>query len=342
MSTADWRIDFIGTGSLISHPFRALPATLVNAGDFHYLFDCGDGTVDRLRAIDKIGVDIVAVTAIGASELSGVLHLAEVHRRSQRRRLPIAGPAGLQDAIEGLCSVSAFSTAELFEILVPDSSGVIHTHGRQHLEAIPMAVPGDHSNAYGLYEEPLPGRVDAKKAKERGIKGNEFSRLLAGETIRRVRPDDVIGPSRLGRRFVLSGRGRATEQLKTALQGSDVAVFATPFTDDRLEVAAESGYFTGWEAAEIAYQHQVKLPVIQRLGTQSRPSYQLAEARQFNRRILAVHDRDWVQLPLPEKGSPAFHRGSDAANLPPTGSKKTPWRPQPRSQRPQGRRSSAG
>ena len=160
MSTADWKVHFVGTGSLISHPFRALPATLVNAGDFHYLFDCGDGTVTRLRTIDKIGVDVVVVTAIGTSELSGILNLAEVHRRSQRSRLPIAGPTGLKEALEGLCSVSAFSTAELFEILIPDTSGVLHTHGRQHLEAIPMAVPGDHSSGYVLYEEPLPGRVD--------------------------------------------------------------------------------------------------------------------------------------------------------------------------------------
>jgi len=323
MNTADWNIHFIGTGSLISQPFRALPATLVNAGDFQYLFDCGDGTVSQLRSIDKVGVDVVLVTAIGASELSGVLHLAEIHRRSQRRRLPIAGPTGLKEALEGLCSVSAFSTAELFDVLTLDASGILHTHGRQHLEAIPMTVPGDHSNAYLLYEEPLPGRVDATKAKERGIKGDEFSRLLAGETIRRVRPDDVIGPSRLGRRFVLSGRGRATEQLHTALQGSDVAVFATPFTDDRFEVAAESGYFTGWEAAEIAHQHHVKLPVMQRLGTQSRPSYQLAEARQFNRRLVAVYDRDWVQLPLPERGNPTFHRGSDSTKRPSAGPKKT-------------------
>lgn len=331
MTTDDWRIEFIGTGSLISQPFRALPATLVDVGDHRYLFDCGDGTVARLRALDKLDIDVVAVTTTEPSELGGLLTLGEVNRRAKRNSISIAGPPGIKAALEALCSISTFSTAQLFDIVEANSGTALYTNGREHLEAVPLSASGGRSNGYLLFEMPLPGRVDAKKAKSLGVKGSDFSRLVAGETVGRVRPTDVIGPPRLGRRVIITGRGRATDELHAALQRSDVAIFAAPFTDDRLEIAEESGYLTGWEAAKLASENAVRLPAIQRLGGYSRVRYQLAEARQFNNRLIAPHDGDWIQLPLPERGAPQYHRNAN----PPVGagSVKEPNSRQARHQR---------
>ena len=44
------RVTLLGTGSPLPDPHRAGPATLVEAGGLHLLFDCGRGVLMRLAA----------------------------------------------------------------------------------------------------------------------------------------------------------------------------------------------------------------------------------------------------------------------------------------------------
>ena len=144
--------------------------------------------------------------------------------------MPIVGPDGLERTLECLSSVSSYSTDELFEIVEAKPDVILRRHGQAHLEAVQVTVtPGETSYASMLYETPLPGHVNAERAKQLGIHGSDFASLVAGNTVRGVRPADVVVPARRGRRVVLTGRGRASEKLRVALQNSDVAVFATPF-----------------------------------------------------------------------------------------------------------------
>ena len=64
------KITLLGTGSPIPDPHRAGPATLVTAGDEHYLVDAGRGVLMRLAA-----------TGVGVPQLTGVLitHLHSDH-----------------------------------------------------------------------------------------------------------------------------------------------------------------------------------------------------------------------------------------------------------------------
>ncbi len=313
-------IHFVGTGALVSQPHRALPATLIDDGGFTYLFDCGDGTAARLRLLNAVDVDVVAITSVDTSEVAGLLTLGEVNRRSRRKPLTVVGPAGLQRALECLSAVSSSSSsADMFDITEAEPNAVVHAQQGNFLEAVPVMVGPDAavSCAYVLYEQPLPGRVDAEKATALGIKGNEFARLLAGETVRRVRPSDVIGPARPGRRIVLAGRGRPTEELRDALHSCDVAILAAPFTDDRLELAEEASYLTGWEAAQLAHDENVRLCALQRLGPYSTTTYQALEARQFNKRLVAPHDGSSIRVPLPDLGAPTYHAGRDSMSKKP-------------------------
>ncbi|BBY28755.1 hypothetical protein [Mycolicibacterium sediminis] len=309
MATLDWTITFVGTGSLFGAPHRAFPSTLITTSNFAYLVDCGDGTVSRLRQIDKVNIDLVVITEIGSSEMGGVLTLGETSRRSTRRPLPIVGPPGLLAALESLAVLSHFSTAEMFDVTEAEPNTVLHEHHQQYLEAVPVAVnTNEIAYAYMLFETPKVGRVDAEKAARLGIKGADFSALVRGESVRGVRPKDVIGPPRPGRRVVIAGRGRPTQELRAALQNSDVAILSAPFTDDRLEVAEDTGYLTGWEAAKLARDENVRLCALQRLGPFSPPWYQLQEAGQFFDRLVGPEDGSIIRVPLPENGRPQFRR----------------------------------
>jgi ribonuclease Z len=223
----------------------------------------------------------------------------------------VFGPLGLEGALTNLSILSAMSTAELFDVEETTTSHVLLEQGGKHLEAVEVDVgEGSAGFAYLVYEAPLPGRVDAAKAAALGIKGSDFARLQAGQTVRGVRPSDVIGPLRPGRRVVVAGRGRTTAALEANLQGSDAAVFAAPFMDERLEMAEDAHYLTGWEAAELASRTGVRAVLLQRLGPYAPVRHQVEEARQFHGRLFAPDDGDVLRIPLPETGAPpALDRG---------------------------------
>jgi ribonuclease Z len=310
---ADWRLTFVGSGSLLSAPYRGFPATLLEASGLNLLFDCGDGTVGRLRTLGNPSIDAVAVTSTSVSELAGLLTFAEVHRRSRRKPLRVFGPPGLKRALANLSTLSAMGTAELFDFQESTAGHVLLEQGGKHLEAVEVDLgEGLAGFAYLVYESPLPGRVDAATAEALGIKGSDFARLQAGQTVRGVRPGDVIGPRRPGRRVVVAGRGRATDALEANLKGSDAAVFAAPFMDERLEMAEDTHYLTGWEAAELASRSRVQVVLLQQLGPYAPVRHQLEEARQFHGRLFAPDDGDVLRIPLPGTGVPALDRGQRA------------------------------
>ena len=59
---------------------------------------------------------------------------------------------------------------------------------------------------YAIVEDERLGRLDAAKAIELGVAdGPDLGRLTRGETVNGVRPEDVVGPTRAGRKIVISG-----------------------------------------------------------------------------------------------------------------------------------------
>ncbi len=276
----------------------------------NFLFDCGDGTVGLLRGLKrKVDIDLVAVTELSPATMSGLLMLGETHRRASKRALKLFGPDGLLKVLNDLCSISTFTATQLFEVEDMPSAAPFFESDGVYIEGVRVDTePESTSCAYLVYEAPFPGRIDLEKAQRTGIKGAEFGRLQSGETVRGVRPRDVIGPPRRGRRLVVVGRGRPTEELSTALNGSNVAIFAAPFMDDRLELAQEAHYLTGWEAANEAERSDVGLVLLQQLGPYAPVRTQVAEARQFHRNVFAPDDGQLVRIPLPERGRPTMER----------------------------------
>src|ERR687892_742019 len=59
---------------------------------------------------------------------------------------------------------------------------------------------------YALVEDPRPGVFDPDRAQSLGVTpGPDFGRLQRGETVDGVRPDQVMGETRRGRKLVLAG-----------------------------------------------------------------------------------------------------------------------------------------
>ena len=69
---------------------------------------------------------------------------------------------------------------------------------------------------------------------------------------REVDPSDLVGPTRAGRKLVITGDTRPCDATVEAAMGADVLVHEATFADEEAVRAAETGHSTAREAAQVA------------------------------------------------------------------------------------------
>jgi len=162
---------------------------------------------------------------------------------------------------------------------------------------------------YAIVEEPRPGRFDAELATRLGVEfGPDFGRLQRGEVVNGVRPEQVVGPERAGRKLVLSGDTAPCEMLQVAAHQADVLVHEATFTDEEHERALQTGHSTARQAAELAREADVRLLVLTHVSTRYAGGEIRDEARATFERTEVPRDFDSVEVPFVEKGEPELHR----------------------------------
>jgi ribonuclease Z len=168
--------------------------------------------------------------------------------------------------------------------------------------------------AYGyvLYEDKRPGAFDPDAARALGLaEGPEFGRLQRGETIRGVTPDQVLGPSRPGRKLVISGDTAPCEAVRIAAHGADVLIHEATFAHDELERAAETTHSTAGQAAALAAEAEVRLLALTHFSTRYPPSVLRDEASAIFPATVLPRDFDAIEIPFQERGEPELVRWQD-------------------------------
>jgi ribonuclease Z len=164
---------------------------------------------------------------------------------------------------------------------------------------------------YAVVEDQRPGRFDAELAQELGVPfGPAFGRLQRGETVDGVRPEQVIGPPRPGRKVVLSGDTAPCDMVRYAAHEADVLVHEATFTEEERARARETGHSTARQAAELAREAEVRLLALTHVSTRYGGGEIRDEARVAFERTVVPRDFDAIEVPLPEKGEPELVRGA--------------------------------
>jgi ribonuclease Z len=160
-----------------------------------------------------------------------------------------------------------------------------------------------------FFEDERPGEFDPARAAELGLApGPEFGRVQRGETIRGVSPEQVMGPTRAGRKLVISGDTRPCEALRIAAHGADVLVHESTFAQDETERAAETGHSTAQQAATLAREAEVRVLALVHISTRYPVGKLRDEARAVFPGTVLPRDFDSIELPFPERGEPALQR----------------------------------
>jgi ribonuclease Z len=163
------------------------------------------------------------------------------------------------------------------------------------------------SLAYALVEDERPGRFNVAKALALGLKpGPLFSRLRSGMSVtledgRVVRPEEVLGPPRPGRKIVYSGDTRPTDLMIEFARGADVLIHDCTLGDELMEKAQENYHSTPRGAAEVARRAGVKQLVLMHIS----PRYEddsilLEEAKKIFPNTLVAQDLMVLDIPLQE------------------------------------------
>src|SRR5262249_34327664 len=163
---------------------------------------------------------------------------------------------------------------------------------------------------WSLIEATRPGRFDVAAADALGVpSGPERGALQRGETVGTVKPEEVLGPPRPGRKVVITGDTAPSDEIVEAAWGADVLVTEATFADEERERAEETNHQTATQAAEVAQRANVGLLALTHLSNRYFGPEIAEEARAIFQETVVPRDFDTVEVPFAERGSPHLVKG---------------------------------
>lgn len=258
-------ITFLGTSGGFPTAKRSLPAVAVRRKGELLLFDCGEGT-QRQMVLSKIGFRSkmkIFITHMHGDHVMGIPGILQTMSLFDRKSpLKIYGPEGIYDFISCIKRTVNFGLTfpvEVYEV----GEGLVCDEGEYTIQAIWV----EHSVpclAYALVEKDRPGRFYPERTVSLGVpEGPLWSKLQRGLDIelpdgRIVRAEEVVGPSRRGRKVVYVADTKPCGAVLKLAEGADLLIYEATLDDSLAEKASENYHSTPSQGAEIARKAGVR------------------------------------------------------------------------------------
>jgi ribonuclease Z len=304
----DLSLFFAGTAGSVPTARRGMPALLLRRGGDRLLFDCGEGTQRQLlRTVGLPDMQAVFLTHHHADHwlgLPGMLKSFEL--RDRDAPLTVYGPPGTAALMRAMRIVYG-RLRYPFDVVELEAGEAVYYEGYE----VGAFNVRHRTQAFGyaIVEHDRPGRFDAELATSLGVPfGPDFGRLQRGEVVNGVRPEQVVGPERPGRKIVISGDTAPCEMLRVAAHQADLLVHEATFTEDERDRAMQTGHSTARQAAELAREADVRMLALTHVSTRYAGAEIRDEARAVFERTEVPRDFDVVEIPFPEKGEPELQR----------------------------------
>jgi ribonuclease Z len=300
-------VTFLGTAGSVPTPKRSLPAVAIQRKGELLLLDCGEGT-QRQMVQAKMGFHRktkVFITHMHGDHVLGLPGLIQTMSLMDReKKLEIYGPKGICAFVELVKQTVQFTLTfptEVFEIenagkICEEKEYEVHTVWADHV------IP---SLAYALVEKPRAGKFYPEKAKKLGVpEGPLWSKLQRGFAVelpngRTVKPEEVVGPPRPGRKIVYSGDTRPSKSLAEIASNADLLIHDATFDDNLEERAREDGHSTPGQAAKVAKEAKVRRLVLTHISARYEDSGILLEqAKKVFPSVQIAEDFMQVDVPL--------------------------------------------
>jgi ribonuclease Z len=308
----DLDLVFLGTSGSVPTARRALPGMLVRRGGERLLVDCGEGTQRQLLRSDVGLVDLeeIFLTHFHADHYLGLPGMLKTFSlRGRELPLTVYGPRGLRSLLGALRRVFGTLTYPLHLVELEPGEALV----REDYAVVPFDVRhGVAGLGYALVEQERPGRFSVDEADRLGVPdGPERGRLQRGEAVTLgdgsiVRPEQVLGERRAGRKVALTGDTAPAPTVVEAAAGADLLVHDATFCAEERDRARETLHSTAGEAALVAREADVRLLALTHLSSRYSGKDVAAEAQASFPSTVVPRDFDVITIPFPERGDPVL------------------------------------
>jgi len=304
-------VHFLGTAGALPSPQRNPSCVLIRRGSDTLLFDCGEGAQQQMmRARTGFTVDAIFVTHWHADHFLGIFGLVETLGFMGRTDpLPIYGPPWVSEFVDLVQKISGHTrgysvTGHILEhgSVVPFNGYTVRAFATYH------GIPG---LGYVLEEDERPGWFNRERAIALGIPpGPLFGRLQRGEVVRividgvetEVRPADVLGEPRPGRKIVYTGDTRPIQHLPDAagmVRDADLLIHDATFDDQESDRAREVLHSTAGEAGEAAAASNARMLALMHISSRytSTVNHIRDAKRQYEGDVILPADLAVLEIP---------------------------------------------
>ncbi len=256
----------LGTGGMMPLPNRGLTSVLLRREGDIFLFDCGEGTQISLRRLNlrwkKITAIFISHThADHVTGLPGILMLSSQVEREEP--LYIIGPPKIKEYV--YANRRILDMYINYEIIVKEITGEGEVFRGDGFSVRNFNLVHSKPCVGYVFEEDMrPGVFYPNRALELKIpKGPLWSELQSGKSVKSlegkiVKPEDVMGPKRKGRKFSFVTDTLYNENIVPNVKNSDLLICEGMFTRELEESAREKKHLTSTQAATIAKKASVK------------------------------------------------------------------------------------
>ncbi len=312
----DLDLVFLGTSASMPTAQRAPAAFLLRRGGERLLFDCAEGTQRQLQrsSVGLPDLEEIFLTHLHADHFLGLPGMLKTFALRGREEvgLTVYGPSGVKDLFGRLRPFLGRLPYPLTVVEVAPGEEL----ARGDYRIVTFAVDhGVSAVGYAVVEDERPGRFDVAAADALGVPaGRERGQLQGGEAVTLadgtvVEPEAVLGPSRPGRKIVLTGDTAPAPSVVQAAYRADLLVHEATFAAEEKERARETLHSTAADAAEVARLAEVKLLALTHVSTRYFGSELAREAREIFPETVVPRDFDIIEVPFAERGAPQLVKG---------------------------------
>jgi ribonuclease Z len=310
MSGETLHVYFLGTAGALPTPQRNPSCIMIRRGSDTLLFDCGEGAQQQMmRSRCGFLVNAVFISHWHADHFLGLFGLIQTMSFNGRTEpLTIYGPQWVHEFVAILRQVARFNLKFSLEPVELGPGSWVRYDG--YTITAFLTKHGIPSLGYILEEDPRPGRFNREKAVALGVPpGPLFGRLQrgeiitlgAGDDVREIRPEQVMGPGRPGRKIVYTGDTRAIHSnIREIAHDPDLLIHDATYDESEAERGLEFHHATAAQAGEAASALNAGTLVL--VHTSSRyPDAQshISDAKKkFSGPVIAPNDLDMIEVPF--------------------------------------------
>jgi ribonuclease Z len=252
---------FVGTGACVPSRERSLPCVALRIKKDVILFDCGEGSQRQLMVspFSFMKIKAIFISHLHGDHFLGLPGLLQTMSLSGRKDdIILAGPEGFGDSVRSVIKACGGGITYGMDIIdASDGDTFVFKEFIVKAFSVSHKVP---ALGFALEENRRKGKFDRSKAESLGLTpGPDFTRLQNGETVKGVTPDDVIGPSRRGRRVIYSGDTARCASVTEIAKDAEMLIHEATYLSGDADMAKEHMHSTAADAASVAKDANVSV-----------------------------------------------------------------------------------